>query len=67
MRALAFGAGLCKLGCEPLPLSTNKAVLESFAPIDGPHCVLVFEEVGWWWCMSSPCQRKPGRRLCHRR
>mmetsp|Transcript_22652 Transcript_22652/g.59021 ORF Transcript_22652/g.59021 Transcript_22652/m.59021 type:complete len:772 (+) Transcript_22652:1822-4137(+) len=48
-RALGFGAGLRALGCEPLASEMNGAVIESFVPIDGPSCVLVFEETCADW------------------
>mmetsp|Transcript_100762 Transcript_100762/g.288929 ORF Transcript_100762/g.288929 Transcript_100762/m.288929 type:complete len:765 (-) Transcript_100762:625-2919(-) len=48
-RALGFGAGLRTLGCEPLPAALNEKVTNSFASIDGPHCILVFEETCADW------------------
>ena len=48
-RAIGFGAGLRALGCEPLSSEMNEAVVKTFQPIDGPHCILIFEETCADW------------------
>jgi len=47
-RAYAFGSGLVSLGVAPMPAEVNNDVL-NFNQINGPHCILVFEETCADW------------------
>jgi long-chain acyl-CoA synthetase len=47
--AKAFGAGLRRLGMEPMPLEAAQAVTDAFAPIQGPHAMVIYEETCAQW------------------
>jgi long-chain acyl-CoA synthetase len=49
----AFGRGLRALGMEPLGLAESKACTEKFATMEGPHCLLIFEETCAEWMISA--------------
>ena len=49
----AFGRGLRALGMAPLPLADSKAVVNKFAPMRGPHCLLIFEETCADWMTAA--------------
>lgn len=45
----AFGRGLIRLGMAPLPLAASNATIEEFQQLNGPHCLLIFEETCADW------------------
>ena len=49
LEAAHFGAGLRALGVEPMPRDMAVGVVRDFAPIAGPHCIVLFEETCAEW------------------
>jgi len=47
--AAAFGSGLRAIGLEPLPLTTAQDMVLSFASMNGPHAMVLFEETSAEW------------------